>query len=517
MRQKLAVKSSAIGLCARLLAMVLSIISARLFVKYLGMEIKGVSGVIANILSLLQLAEMGIGTAIIYALYQPIVEKNKEEIKSLMAFYKKAYNCIGLMIFVIGCVVSLFLKFFVGDTTYSWKYVYLIYFIQLIASVSTYLVGAYRRNLLYADQKQYITAIIDSVTNTIFTIMRMFVIVYMQSYIVYLVLQLIQTLVSNLIAYGATNKYFPYLREKNVKPYDKMPELVENVKNVIIGKIGGVVYNSTDNIIISKFVGVVAVGYMTNYYTVKSMIKTIVTSVTEPVRPMIGNYIREYKEVDKSYQLFLSYTFIRYFIANIVTVGVLVMFNPFIDLWMGEGYTLSMLIPAFIAIDMFIDIVHGPTWEFINVLGLFKNDRNMSYGGAVINIVTSIILVIFMGTPGVLLGTVIAQCYYWIARARIVFKQYFKDGVEIYIKRIIAYIFVTAFDTAIMLFLRYKLMPVTNVLMFVLLCVISITLSSFSVWLIWGRTEDFWLMSNMIKKVLTRKNRDKREDLCVSE
>lgn len=505
MRQKLAIKSSAIGLCARLLAMILSIISTRLFVEYLGIEIKGVSGLIANILSLLQLAEMGIGTAIIYALYQPIVEKNKEEIKSLMAFYKKAYNYIGILIFFIGCGASFFLKFVVGETSYSWKYVYLIYFIQLIASVSTYLLGAYRRNLLYADQKQYITTIIDSITNTIFTIIRMFVIVYMQSYIAYLLLQLLQTLISNIVAYVATDRYFPYLREKNVKPYDKMSELIGNVKNVIIGKVGGVVYNSTDNILISKFVGVVAVGYMTNYYTVKTMIKTIVTSVTEPVRPMIGNYIREYKDVNKSYQLFLSYTFIRYFIANIVTVGVLVMSNPFIDLWLGEGYTLSLLIPALIAIDMFIDIVHGPTWEFINVLGLFKNDRNMSYGGAVINLITSIILATFMGTSGVLLGTVIAQCYYWIARAKIVFKQYFKEGVGIYIRRIVAYILVTFFDTVIMLFLRYKLMPITNIGMFVALCAISVFVSSISVWMIWGRTEEFMLMVNMTKKILIRK------------
>ena len=507
MRQKLAVKSSVIGLCARLLTMVLSIISTRLFVKYLGIEIKGVSGLIANILSLLQLAEMGIGTAIIYALYQPIVEKNKEEIKSLMSFYKKAYNYIGLLIFAIGCGVSLFLKFFVGETTYSWNYVYLIYFIQLIASVSTYLLGAYRRNLLYADQKQYITVLIDTVTNTIFTVIRMLVIVYMQSYVAYLVLQLTQTLISNLFVYMVTNKYYPYLREKIIKPYDKMPELVGNVKNVIIGKIGGVVYNSTDNILISKFVGVIAVGYMTNYYTIKTMIKTIVTSVTEPIRPMIGNYIREYKDVSKSYQLFLSYTFIRFFIANIVTVGVLVMFNPFIDLWLGEEYTLSMLIPTLIAIDMFIDIVHGPTWEYINVLGLFKNDRNMSYGGAIINLATSIVFVMFMGTPGVLLGTVIAQCYYWIARASIVFRQYFKEGIVRYIKCIVAYILVTTVDTVIMLFLRYRLMPKTTIFMFVILCVISMAISVISICLIWGRTEEFILMVNMVKKILVRKYR----------
>lgn len=505
MRQKLAIKSSAIGLCARLLAMVLSIISSRLFVQYLGIEIKGVSGLIANILSLLQLAEMGIGTAIIYALYQPIVDNNKEEIKSLMAFYKKAYNYIGLMIFIIGCGASLFLKFFIEETSYSWNYVYLIFYIQLFASVSTYLLGAYRRNLLYANQRQYITTIIDAVTNTLFTIIRMVVIVYLQSYIVYLILQVVQTLLSNLIASVATQRSFPYLKEKDIKPYDKMPELVGNVKNVIIGKIGGVIYNSTDNLLISKFVGVVEVGYMTNYYTIRTMIKTIVNSITEPVRPMIGNYIREYKDVKKSYQLFLSYTFIRYFIANNVIVGLLVMFNPFIDLWMGEGFTLSMWIPILISIDMFIDIVHGPTWEFNSALGLFRNSRNMSCGGAIINLTTSLILVFIIGTPGVLLGTVIAQCYYWTARTYIVFTKYFKQGLWTYIRRVVAYIFVTMADIMIMLFFRYRFMPQTTFLKFLLLCIISVVVSSLSVLLIWGKTQEFATMIAMIKKVIGRK------------
>lgn len=505
MRQKLAIKSSAIGLCARLLAMVLSVISARLFVQYLGIEIKGVSGLIANILSLLQLAEMGIGTAIIYALYQPIVDDNKEEIKSLMAFYKKAYHYIGLMIFVIGCVASFFLKFFIEETSYSWNYVYLIFYIQLLVSVSTYLFGAYRRNLLYASQRQYITTIIDAAMNTLFTIIRMVVIVCLQSYIVYLILQVVQTLLSNLIASIATERSFPYLREKNVQPYNKMPELIGNVKNVIVGKIGGVVYNSTDNLLISKFVGIIEVGYMTNYYTVRTMIKTIVNSITEPVRPMIGNYIREYKDVEKSYNLFMSYTFIRYFIANNIIVGLIVMFNPFIDIWMGKGYTLSMWIPILISIDMFIDIVHGPTWEFNSALGLFRNSRNMSCGGAIINLSTSLILVFLMGTPGVLLGTVIAQCYYWTARTYIVFTKYFKQGVWIYIRRVIAYIFVTIADTFIMLFLRYRFMPETNISKFLLLCIISIAVSSLSIWLLWGRTQEFAIMVGMVKKVIVRK------------
>ena len=502
MRQKLAVKSSAIGLSSKVIMMILSIISTRLFMRYLGVEIKGISGLIANILSLLQLAEMGIGTAIIYALYQPIVEENRKEIKSLMAFYKKAYMYIGLLIFIIGSGASLFLKFFVGETSYNWNYIYLIYFIQLLASASTYWIGAYKRNLLYADQKQYITTIIDTVFNTLFALIRMWVIVYLQSYLIYLLLQLVQTVCSNLFVGFAADKYFPYLREKNVGRYEKLPELITNVKNVIISKIGGIVYNSTDNLIISKFAGVIVVGCMTNYYTTKNMFKMIASSITEPIRPMIGNYIRVYNDVDKSFKLFLSYTFIRFILGNVVTVGMITMMNPWIDIWVGKEYSMTISISLFMAIDMFISIVHGPTGEFIDVLGLFKHDRNMSLIATSINLVTSIVLVMFMGAPGVLLGTVIAQCYYWIARAHIVFSQYFKKGLFQYVKQVLLFCMVTSIDTILMINIRSIFMPQTTIVKFVILCIICIAVSLGSICLVWGRSNEFSFMLEIFKKFI---------------
>lgn len=505
MRQKLAVKSSVIGLSAKVVMMVLSIISTRLFMQYLGVEIKGISGLIANILSLLQLAEMGIGTAIIYALYQPIVDGNKEEIKSLMAFYKKAYIYIGVLIFLIGSVASLFLKFFVGDTSYAWNYIYLIYFIQLLASAMTYWVGAYKRNLLYADQKQYITTIIDMIINTIFVLIRMWVIVYMQSYIVYLLLQLVQTIVSNLFVGVAANRYFPYLKEKNVEKYDKLPELITNVKNVVIGKLGGIVYNSTDNLIISRFEGVIVVGCLTNYYTIKNMFKMVASSITEPIRPMIGNYIRVYTDVNKSFQLFLSYTFIRFILGNVVTVGMITMMNPFVDLWVGHEYSMTSAIAIFMAIDMFISIVHGPTGEFIDVLGLFKHDRNMSIIATCINLGTSIILVMIIGAPGVLLGTVIAQCYYWVARACIVFRKYFKTGILQYVKQVGMFCIVTTIDTILMISIRNWYMPQTTLWKFVILCMLCVGVSIGSIILIWGRSEEFQFMINIVKSFLNKK------------
>lgn len=139
MRKRLAIKSSAIGLLAKLLGILLSFISTRFFVRYLGIEILGVNGVFSNVLGFLQLAEMGIGTAITYARYQPVVDNNIKEIQILMHFYKIVYRWIYIIILAVGFVMIPFLPYFVTDVSYELSYLVLIYFIQLASSASTYL------------------------------------------------------------------------------------------------------------------------------------------------------------------------------------------------------------------------------------------------------------------------------------------------------------------------------------------------------------------------------------------
>lgn len=442
MREKLAIKSSVIGLSAKLLGIVMSFVSTRFFVQYLGVEILGVNGVFSNVLGFLQLAELGIGAAITYALYQPIVDNNIKEIQILMHFYKIVYRWICIIILAAGVVLTPFLYYFVTDTSYALPYLILVYFIQLASSASTYLL-AYKRNLLYVDQKQYISTIIDAIVNICCCAIRILVIVFTKSYIGYLLILIIQNVGSNLIIHLWCNKEYPYLKEKVNERYDKIDRLRANVKNLMIGRIGGWVYSSTDHLIISRFVGVVTVGVMSNYYTLRTTLSTIASSIVAPIQPMMGNYIRECKDTKKTFDLFLTYSFIRFCIADVITVGFIVMGNSVVKVWLGEKYLVSQFIVVLLAADIFISITHGPTGEFVQVLGLFHDDRNMSIIGVLINLGTSLLLVRPLGAAGVLMGTVITQFYYWFARAKIVFKSYFQGGVFKYLFKIAKYILIT--------------------------------------------------------------------------
>lgn len=439
MRNKLAVKSSVIGLFARLLSIIIGLICSRVFALYLGAECLGINGVFSNVLGFLQLAELGIGTAITYALYKPLVCGDIREIKILMQFYKKIYRRVFYIIMFIGILIIPLVLSLVEGVSYSKEYIVLAYLANLATTGVTYLL-AYKRDLLYADQKQYVFVLIDAIVNVVFCFLRIFTMIYTRSFICCILLSFIQYFVSNLVVSIYCDSKYPFLKDIVDEKYDKIDDFNKNLKNIFIGKIGAWVYNSTDNLIISKFAGIVMVGLLSNYYLIKLTLQTILSSITAPIQPMIGNYIREKDDMAQIFDVFKTYTFIRYFIANIVTIGFIVMGNDVMKLWLGSDFVVGQSFVNLLAIDMYIGIVHGPLNDFIQVLGLFKNDKNMSLFGMMINLILSIFFVNIYGPIGVLIGTAIAQCYYWIARAVILFKLYFKKESWKYIFTMFFYI-----------------------------------------------------------------------------
>ncbi|MBQ3165587.1 MAG: oligosaccharide flippase family protein [Lachnospiraceae bacterium] len=504
MKTIIALKSSIISLVSQMISILLTLLCTRIFVLELGTEIRGLNGLITNCVGILALSDLGIGIAITYALYQPLVEDNKKEIAVIMKLYKRIYYFIGVAVFCMGIVMSFFLDYFIKNSTYNWNYIIVLFYIQLLCTVSTYFLGAYKRNLLYADQKQYIISTVDTISLVIFSIIKILVLMLCKSYILFMIIQIIQTVGSNITISFICDRIYPFLKEDSKEKYDKLPQLITNIKNIFFGRLGAFVYCSTDNLIISRFLGVIEVGLMANYYDVFNVLNALASSITSPIQPMIGNYIREYKDIDKSYDLFLVYTFIRYCIANIVSVSAIVMIIPFIQLWLGDSFIMPLAIPILMAVDVYISVVHGSTGEYLSVLGLFKNDRNMNLIGMVLNLVFSIILVKEYGSIGVLIGTIISQLYYWVARAYVVFTKYFKKGICKYITKVLAYTMLTVFDVIILVTLRNILYVKIDLKGFILMCCICVFVEIVSIILFFGRTKEFAVMMQMICKWLKK-------------
>lgn len=384
----------------------------------------GLNGVVADLLSMLSITELGFQSAIIYRLYRPIAEKDITTINHIMSFLKKIYSRIGIVILLIGLLLIPFLSFIINDDSLSMNTVYCVYVILLLSSVVTYFIS-YKRALLYANQKQIISVMTDTWVNIGISIGKIVCIIILRNYYIFILLTLVQSILSNSIINIYCKKLYPDINVKEKPDFSLKRGLFQDTKNIFAGKIAAYVYSSTDNLVISVIINTSMVGIVGNYTSLMNALTGLILASMSPFQPMIGDYlVTENRE--KSKLLFERYTFLRYALTLIVLTPTTVVVNRFIELLYGVQYILPRVMPILIIINLYISVVHGPVGEYISASGLFKQEKKVLILGAVANITVSVIGAYIYGVPGVLFGTVISQMIMWIGKSMIAFDRCLK-------------------------------------------------------------------------------------------
>lgn len=441
-RSKIAIRNSLVGLFSQIVAVLFQFITRSVFVRYLGVELLGISSTFTSVLNTLSLAELGFHSAIVYSLYKPLETGNHEKVNTIINVLKIIYRAIGCFFIIAGFICTLLLSHILTGVEIN-STVYLIFYIQVANSACSYFL-AYKRSLLYADKREFLTKIVDTVMNVLINLIKIFIVVKTSNYIIYISLTTIQTILSNLVIHVLSWKIYPFLHRVKFD-YAQFKSIWGNVKNLFVGKIAFYIYTSTPSLVVSTFVNTISVGFMVNYTTITSSIKTLSNSIMNPITPIIGGMLASENDVDKNESLFKTYTFIRYIFACIVIIPIIVLMQSFISVWVGEQYLLSNMVVLLYGIDLFIHIVHSSLCDFINGRGLFRYDRNVEIIGAVCNIATSIILARIIGLEGVLFATVFSQMIFWVGRSYIAYKYCFGSNKNSFIKywlKVISYIFV---------------------------------------------------------------------------
>lgn len=428
-RKKIAVQNSGIGLVSQLISLFLQIISRKMFIQYIGEELLGLNGTFTSILSTLSLAELGIQNAISYALYRPLAEKNTERVNQIVNVFRLMYRSIGLFFIAASIAMLPLLSFFTKDVKIT-KDIYFFFILQALSSSCTYFL-AYKRTILFADQKEYLYKIVDMVMNVIFKSLQIWVIIRYHNYYLYLILQLIQVYLSNIVVHILCNKRYPYLHKEKFNK-DCAKGILGNEKEIFAGRIAGYVYSSTDNLIISKMVGTTMVAYLGNYSTITANLRFLVHSILEPIMPIVGNYMAE-EGREKQEEKFNLYTHIRQIMALILLVPALVLIDDFIIWWVGVTYVLPPVIKILLVADIYIFLLYGSSADFITGAGLFKQQKLITIGGTLLNLAVSLLLVEKWGVAGVLVGTVCSQMLYWIGQSIIVYRYCFENSRKKYL------------------------------------------------------------------------------------
>lgn len=414
------IRNSSVSLIGQVLTILLGFISRKVFLQYIGVEMLGLNSTFASILNTLSLAELGFQQVIVFHLYGVLSRDDKEQINALINIYKLVYRCIGIFFIVASLCCVPFLQCFLSDIEAT-NTVKLFFLIQALTSACTYFLS-YKRNILYADQNSYLSGLIDMAVNSTATILSILAMVLTSNYLLYLLILLGKTYLSNIIVHLACTKRYPYLHAAKTD-WKLLKQLASNLKDVVVERISFYIYGSTDNLLISAFISTVQVGFLNNYLMVINNIKALVKSLTAPLIPAIGNMVAISKKHEQHMEAFRILEQAYFWMAGFAIVPVYVLADSFIQLYIGEQFILPGVILFLMCIDMYIHISQDSCLSFLTANGLFRKRRNISIGGAIVNIVVSVLLMKPMGIAGILAGTAVSQLYYWVARSVVALRE----------------------------------------------------------------------------------------------
>ena len=443
MRTEKSIKNSISALSLQIITIIFNFIDRTIFIKVLGLNFLGVNGLFGNLISLLSLAELGVGTAMVYSMYKPMAEENHKKIRTLMKLYARVYKIIGIVVIIIGCSLLPLLDSLMTNKP-DVPYLNLYFIIFVLTSSSSYFF-IYKASIFVVSQKEYIVNKNNMIFIILKFILQIIILILTGNYLIYLLVSLFTSIASNVrISYKA-DKNYPFIKGKEVEKLsrEERKSILQNISALFLHRIGNVIVNGTDNLIISKMLGVTMVGMYSNYYLIIGAINSFTNIVYNAITASIGN-LNATESKEKNYMVYKNVLFSNFWLGGFCAISLIILLNPFISLWIGKEYTLNILVVLVIVVNSYFTIIRKTTLVFRNAMGLFWKDRYKPLLESVINLVVSIFLTYKFGLIGVFLGTVVSTLTtsFWI-EPWVLYKYGFNMKVRGYFKIFILYVTIT--------------------------------------------------------------------------
>lgn len=503
-RTEKSIKNIATAMIVQVITLLLSFITRTLLVKSLGVESVSLNGLFTEVISMLSLTELGVGSAIIYNLYKPLAEGNEEKICQLMRLFKIAYRIISLATFVIGCSLIPVINLLVKDISYSDNYVRIVYFLFVIQTSSSYLFS-YKISLLNADQRKFIHSIIHVIVKCICTGVSAIVLFTTYNFILYLIVVIIFNFLTNVIASIVVDRLYPYLK----KDYGKLSKkesikVFTNIKHLFVKNVSAKITNSTDNILISSIVGILTVGIYTNYSMIFSAVKQFSVQISGALAGSLGNLFAVEKGQHCA-NVLSRLTYIFFLLSNTLSVCLYCCITPFVSVWLGDDWLLGNTTVLICSVNMFIDFAKIPLWQSLEVSGLFKQDKNISIIGSVANLIVSIVLGIKWGILGIFTGTFVTYAIQIILKIKLLYKEFFKISSIDYYIRCFVYFALTVLEMFLSKFICDQIVPFEGIFKFLVCAFIGIVVPLLINIPLFIRTKEFYYLKSLCFKLLCKK------------
>ena len=389
-RTKNTILNGLAGILTQCVTIVTAFVTRTIFIRELGVEYAGVQGVFSDILTILSFAELGIGSAITYALYKPIAESDSREICKYMSAYKTIYQIIAFVVFIIGCSLIPFLHLIINGVPNIVEDIRLIYFLFVVQSASSYLL-IYKATFLTAAQKDYLVSKFKIITSIAIAIIQCVFLLLYHSFIIYLIFTILAALLQNYVIACIAEREYPILKEKSTTKLsrEERATLFANVRALFLYKVSGVALNGTSSLITSVVINTVTVGILSNYKLLTNQLKGFLSQIFKATAASIGN-LAVTSSSDNQHKVFRQMLFICFLVYCISSTILFTVVNPFIQLWLGKDFVFEFSIVAVIILDFFIEGMLSPISQFRTSNGLFVQGKYRPVIMAILNVILSV-------------------------------------------------------------------------------------------------------------------------------
>ena len=499
-RSRNATRNIIFGVILKIYQLVLPFAMRTIIMYELGVKYLGLNSLFTSILQVLNLAELGVGSAMVFSMYKPIAKEDSRTICALMKLYKIYYRLIGLVVLAAGLILLPFIpKLIAGDVPDGIN-VYVLYLLNLMATVFTYWLFAYKNSILQAHQRQDVISKVTIVTDTCKYILQIGMLFSFHNYYYYVCVLLLSQIFNNILTALVSNKLYPQFQAEGKLPKETVKEINQKIKDLFTSKLGFTIVSSADTVVISAFLGLEALAIYQNYYYIVNAVIGFVTIIYSSITAGVGNSMIVC-DTEKNYHDFQIFTFLACWILAFSVSCFSGLFQPFMKLWMGT----DLLLPYQLVILL---CVYFWVYEYIMMASVYKDaggiwheDRFRPLISGLVNLSLNLLTVKFLGLYGIVLSTIVSMVVIsapWITSN--IFKLIFKRSAKEYVAKLGYYLF-TAIVATTVTNIGIKFIPDNGWLWFVVKAAVCVAVSNATLFLMMFRVQAFsdavWLIARM--------------------
>ncbi|MGN0436150.1 MAG: lipopolysaccharide biosynthesis protein [Wujia sp.] len=491
------------GMMLKLYQILLPFIIRTAIMYYMGLEYLGLNSLFGSLLWVLNLAELGVGSAMVYSMYQPIIDGDSNQICALLNLYKKYYRIIGVVIATIGLVITPFIPYLIKKDIPEDTDVYVVYLLNLFSTVLSYWLFAYKQSILVAHQRSDLVSKVRLITNSLMYGAQVLVIIFFKDYYLYLIIAIIQQIITNFIVAFVSAKKYPQYKAIGKLDDRIITKINGRIKDLFLTKLGAVIVSSADSIVISAFLGLSLLAIYNNYYYILTAAMSLVKVVFDSCMSGIGNSILTDTR-EKVYKDLNTLTFIVLWLVGVCAVCLLCLLQPTMKIWAGEDKLLGFNVIICFIVYFLVDQLNQLFLTYKDAAGIWHEDRFRPIVTALVNLLLNIVLVQFIGIYGVILSTVISVVCVgmpWILYN--LSTTLFKRSLKGYTVRLLGYVGVIGIVATITL-LVCNCIPDGGILLLLVKAAICVIVSNILFLLAYFKTKAFQETKAVVIRILHR-------------